>query len=175
LTPPKQRKKLTDPKTRPCLLLGYKENMNYCILLEDSRIIGTPNAEFHEVLTTPSTQTKQDVGAESDNSPRITAAVAEGSEIIGLINQLSVSIQHASVPASECYMSMAPRVQTLPRPNNDNSQERMSQLSDENSQPVAGLGDRICLPTRSDDTLGPFSDGLQDIIQRSDSTPSGDQ
>ena len=61
--PPKQRKKLTDPRTRPCILLGYEGNTNYRILLEDGRIVGTPNAEFHEVLTAPSTQTIEDVGA----------------------------------------------------------------------------------------------------------------
>jgi len=30
-------------------------------------------------------------------------------------------------------------------------------------------------PTRSDDTFGPFADDLQDIIQRNDSSPGGDQ
>jgi hypothetical protein len=57
LIPPKQRKKLTGLRTRLCLLLGYEGNINYRILLEDGRIIGTPNAEFYEVLKTPSTQT----------------------------------------------------------------------------------------------------------------------
>lgn len=46
LVPPKQRKKLIEPRTRPCILLGYEGNTNYHILLEDGRIVGTPNAEF---------------------------------------------------------------------------------------------------------------------------------
>jgi hypothetical protein len=92
MIPPKQRKKLTDSRTRPYLLLGYEGNTNYRILLEDSRIIGTPNAEFHEVLTTPSTQTRTDVGAIQDDSPRATAATAGRSETVGLLNQPSVSI-----------------------------------------------------------------------------------
>jgi hypothetical protein len=62
LIPPKQRKKLTDPRTRPYILLGYEGNTNYYILLEDSRIIGTPNAKFHKVLKTPSTQTIEGMG-----------------------------------------------------------------------------------------------------------------
>ncbi|KAJ5350210.1 hypothetical protein N7541_007937 [Penicillium brevicompactum] len=78
LIPPKQRKKLTDPRTRPCILLGYEGTTNYRILLGDGRIVGTPNAEFQEVLTTPSTQTLQDVGARQDGSPEATAAVAGG-------------------------------------------------------------------------------------------------
>jgi hypothetical protein len=35
LIPPKLRKKLTGPRTRPYILLGYEGNTNYCILLED--------------------------------------------------------------------------------------------------------------------------------------------
>ena len=73
LIPPKQRKKLTEPRTRPCVLLGYEGNTNYRILLEDGRIVGTPNAEFHEVLTAPSTQTIEDVGARRDGLPEATA------------------------------------------------------------------------------------------------------
>lgn len=46
LVPSKQRKKLTELKTRLCILLGYKGNTNYRILLEDGRIVGTLNAEF---------------------------------------------------------------------------------------------------------------------------------
>ncbi|KAJ5543823.1 hypothetical protein N7513_003404 [Penicillium frequentans] len=78
LIPPKQRRKLTEPRTRPCILLGYEGNTNYRILLEDGRIVGTPNAEFHEVLRTPSTQTIEDVGARRDGSPEATAAAAGG-------------------------------------------------------------------------------------------------
>ncbi|KAJ5829151.1 uncharacterized protein N7525_007404 [Penicillium rubens] len=78
LVPPKQRKKLTEPRTRPCILLGYEGNTNYRILLEDGRIVGSPNAEFHEVLTAPSTQTIEDVGARRDGSPEATAAAAGG-------------------------------------------------------------------------------------------------
>jgi hypothetical protein len=63
LIPPKLRKKLTGLRTRPCILLGYKGNTNYRILLEDGRIVGTPNAEFHEVLKAPSAQTREDVVA----------------------------------------------------------------------------------------------------------------
>ncbi|KAJ5283470.1 hypothetical protein N7505_001450 [Penicillium chrysogenum] len=79
LIPPKQRKKLTEPRTRPCILLGYEGNTNYRILLEDGRIVGTPNAEFYEVLTAPSIQTIEDVGARRDGSPGATAAAAGGS------------------------------------------------------------------------------------------------
>jgi hypothetical protein len=37
LIPPKQRKKVMEPRTRPCILLGYEGNTNYRILLEDGR------------------------------------------------------------------------------------------------------------------------------------------
>ncbi|KAJ9479903.1 hypothetical protein VN97_g13159, partial [Penicillium thymicola] len=48
--------------------------------------------------------------------------------------------------------------------------------SDDDSQPpVAVQGDRTLSPTRSDDTFGPFADDLQDIIQRNDSPPGGNQ
>jgi hypothetical protein len=171
LIPPKQRKKLTDPRTRPCLLLGYEGNTNYRILLEDGRIIGTPNAEFHEVLITPSTQTEQDVGAEPDDSPAVTAAAAGGSETVGLINQPSGSIRHASVPASGRQMSTTPREQRLPQMGN----EQPSQLNDENPQPVACPGDITRSPTRSEDTFGPFPDTLEDTIEESDSTVGGVQ
>ncbi|OJD12761.1 hypothetical protein AJ78_06701 [Emergomyces pasteurianus Ep9510] len=67
LVSPKQRKKLTEPRTRPCKLLGYEGNTNYRILLEDGRIVGTPNAEFHEILTNPSTQTIEVPGGTSRN------------------------------------------------------------------------------------------------------------
>jgi hypothetical protein len=63
LIPPKLRKKLTGPRIRPCILLGYKGNTNYHILLKDRQIINTPNAEFHEVLTAPSTQTIENIVA----------------------------------------------------------------------------------------------------------------
>jgi hypothetical protein len=56
--------------------LGYEGNTNYRILLEDGRIIGTPNTEFYEVLKTPSTQTIQDVGAEQQGFLVATAAAA---------------------------------------------------------------------------------------------------
>ena len=66
LIPPKLRKKLTGPKTRPCILLGYKGNTNYRILLDDGRIVGTSNADFHEVLTAPFTETRENVVAKQD-------------------------------------------------------------------------------------------------------------
>ncbi|KGQ01153.1 hypothetical protein PAAG_12191 [Paracoccidioides lutzii Pb01] len=47
LIPPKKKKKLTEPRTRPCILLGYEGNTNYHILLEDRRIIEASNAEFN--------------------------------------------------------------------------------------------------------------------------------
>jgi hypothetical protein len=176
LIPPKQRKKLTEPRTRPCILLGYEGNTNYRILLEDGRIIGTPNAEFHEVLQTPSTQTIEDVGAKQYDSPGATAAAAGGSETVGLLNQPSLSIRHASVPASGRQTSIAPQAQTMPLPSNDSMQEQTSQSSDENSQPpVAEQGDRTLSPTRSDDTFGPFSDALQVNVRGNDSPPGGDQ
>ncbi|KAI3056906.1 hypothetical protein CBS147353_11111 [Aspergillus niger] len=199
LIPPKLRKKLTGPRTRPCILLGYEGNTNYRILLEDGRIVGTPNAEFHEVLTAPSTQTREDVVARRDGLPVVTAAAAGGSETVGLINQPSVGIRQASVPASGRQLSMAPpeRAQPksrkdishiLPRSSNNNSRvltqssnedsqtPALSQSSDDDSQPpVAVQGDRTLSPTRSDDTFGPFADDLQDIVQRNDSPPGGDQ
>ena len=119
LIPPKQRKKLTEPRTRPCILLGYEGNTNYRILLEDGRIVGTPNAEFHEVLIAPSTQTIEDVGARRDGSPAVTAAAAGGSETVGLINQPLVGIRQASVPASGRQLSMAPPERALPKPRKD--------------------------------------------------------
>jgi hypothetical protein len=193
LTPPKQRKKLTESRTRPCILLGYEGNTNYRILLEDGRIVGTPNAEFHEVLTAPSTQTIENVGARRDGSPEATAAAAGGSETVGLINQPSVGIRQASVPASGRQLSMAPPERVLPksilpRSSNDNSRvltqssdedsqtPALSQSSDDDSQPpVAVQGDRTLSPTRSDDTFGPFPDDLQDIVQGNNSPPVGDQ
>ncbi|KAI2867915.1 hypothetical protein CBS76997_10738 [Aspergillus niger] len=151
LIPPKLRKKLTGPRTRPCILLGYEGNTNYRILLEDGRIVGTPNAEFHEVLEAPSTQTREDVVARRDGLPAVTAAAAGGSETLGLINQPSSSNKDSQTPAS-------------------------SQSSDEDSQPpVAVQGDRTLSPTRSDDTFGPFADDLQDIVQRNESPTGGDQ
>jgi hypothetical protein len=199
LIPPKQRKKLTDPRTRPCILLGYEGNTNYRILLGDGRIIGTPNAEFQEVLTTPSTQTMEDVGARQDGLPEATAAAAGGSETVGLINQPSVGIRQSSVPASGRQLSMAPPERalpksrndishTLPRSSNDNSRA-LTQLSDENSlisassetsdknsqPPVAEQGDRTLSPTQRDDVFGPFSDTLQENAQISDSPTDGDQ
>jgi hypothetical protein len=199
LIPPKLRKKLTGPRTRPCILLGYEGNTNYRILLEDGRIIGTPNAEFHEVLTAPSTQTIENVVARRDGLPGATAAAAGGSETVGLINQPSVGIRQASVPASGRQLSMAPPERALPksrkdishilpRSSNDNSRV-LTQSSNEDSQtpaspqssnedsqpPVAVQGDRTLSPTRSDDTFGSFPDDLQDIFQRIDSPPDGDQ
>ena len=66
MIPPKQRKKLTEPRTKPCILLSYEGNTNYRILLEDGRIIGTPNAEFYEILTAPILTDTKDVGARLD-------------------------------------------------------------------------------------------------------------
>jgi hypothetical protein len=52
----------------------------------------------------------------------------------------------------------------------------LTQSSNEDSQPhVAVQGDRALSPTRSDDTFGSFPDDLQDIFQRNDSPPGGDQ
>lgn len=175
LIPPKQRKKLLDPRTRPCLLLEYEGNTNYRILLEDGRIIGTPNAEFQEVLNTSSTQTRKNVGAVQDDSPVATAAAAGGSETVGLLNQPLVNVRHASVPASGRQMSMTPQEQRLHQSGNDSVQEQMSQLSDENSQPVAEQGDITRSSTRSEDVFGPFSDAPQDTAQESDSLTGGDQ
>lgn len=77
LIPPKQRKKLIEPRTRPCILLGYEGNINYRILLEDGRIIRTPNAEFRETRMTPSTQTIENAGARRYGLSEATAAAAE--------------------------------------------------------------------------------------------------
>ncbi|KAJ5654904.1 hypothetical protein N7490_001907 [Penicillium lividum] len=199
LIPPKQRKKLTEPRTRPCILLGYEGNTNYRILLEDGRIVGTPNAEFQEVLTAPSTQTIQNVGARRDGSPEATAAAAGGSKTVGLINQPSVSIRQASVPASGRQLSMAPPERALPKSRNDishllarssndnsrvltlssdeDSQTRVSsQPSNDDSQPpVVVQGDRTLSSTRSDDTFGPLSPAYQDSVLGIDSPPGGDQ
>lgn len=198
LIPPKQRKKLTDPRTRPCILLGYEGNTNYRILLGDGRIVGTPNAEFQEVLTTPSTQTMEDVGARQDGLLEATAAAAGGSETVGLINQPSVGIRQASVPASGYQLSMDPPERPLPKPRNDishtlprsdensrvltqpsddNSQTQASaQSSDDDSQPaVAVQGDRTLSSTRSDDTLGPLSPAYQDSVLGTDLPSGGDQ
>jgi hypothetical protein len=198
LIPPKQRKKLTDPRTRPCILLGYEGNTNYRILLGDGRIVGTPNAEFHEVLTAPSTQTIEDVGARRDGLPEATAAAAGGSETVGLINQPSVGIRQASVPASGHRVSTDPPERALPKPrndishilprsndnsrvltqpSNDNSQtQASSQSSDDDSQPaVAVQGDRTLPSTRSDDTLGPLSPAYQDSVLGTDLPTGGDQ
>jgi hypothetical protein len=46
-------------------------NTNYRIILEDGKIIGTPNTEFHEVSKTPSTQTIEDVGAKQYDWPKV--------------------------------------------------------------------------------------------------------
>ncbi|CDM26217.1 Probable transposable element [Penicillium roqueforti FM164] len=198
LIPPKQRKKLTDPRTRPCILLGYEGNTYYRILLGDGRIVGTPNAEFQEVLTTPSTQTMEDVGARQDGLLEATAAAAGGSETVGLINQPSVGIRQASVPASGYQLSMDPPERPLPKPRNDishtlprsdensrvltqpsddNSQTQASaQSSDDDSQPaVAVQGDRTLSSTRSDDTLGPLSPAYQDSVLGTDLPSGGDQ
>lgn len=52
----------------------------------------------------------------------------------------------------------------------------LTHSSDENSQPsVVVQGDRTLSPARSDDTFEPFGDDLQDITQRNDSPPGGDQ
>ena len=95
-------------------LLGYSGNTNYRILLEDWRIVGTPNAEFYEALMTPSTQTVQDVGAKRYGSPGATAAAAGGSETVGPLNQPSASIRQASVAASGRHASVVAPEQILP-------------------------------------------------------------
>ncbi|KAJ5240526.1 uncharacterized protein N7469_002117 [Penicillium citrinum] len=162
-------------KTKPCILLGYEGITNYRILPEDGRIVGTPNAEFHEVLTTPSTQTIDDVGARQDGLPEATAAAAGGSKTAGLINKPLVGIRQASVPASGRQLSTALPERALPKPrkdishtlprSNDNSRvltqpsdensqtQASSQLSDDDSQPpVAVQGDRTLSSTRKGDT-----------------------
>ena len=194
------RKKLTEPTTRPCILLGYEGNTNYRILLEDGRIVGTPIAEFYdEVLPAPSTQTIEDVGARRDGSPGATAAATGGSKTVGLINQPLIDIRQASVPASGRQLSMASPERALPKSRNDishilprssNNNSRVltqssdedsqtpvsSQSSDDDSQPfVAVQGDRTLSPTRSNDTFGPFPDDLPDVVQGNDSPPGGDQ
>jgi hypothetical protein len=176
LIPPRQRKKLVGPRTRPCLLLGYEGNTNYRILLEDGRIIGTPNAEFHEVLNTPSTQTIEDVGAKQQSLPGATAAAAGGSETVGLTNQPSASMRHASVPASGRQASLAPQGQTQPRSSDDKVQEHMPQSSNNDSQPtVTGQGERTFSPPGSDDIFGSSSPASQDSVPRIDSPSGGDQ
>ncbi|KAH7361094.1 hypothetical protein BKA66DRAFT_593253 [Pyrenochaeta sp. MPI-SDFR-AT-0127] len=180
LVSPKQRKKLTEPRTRPCILIGYEGNTNYRILLEDA----------------PSTQTLEDVGAKQYGLPEATAAAAGGSVTVGLLNQPSVSIRQASVPASGRHTSLGPRAQTTSRPSNDISEERVlsqsrnnisqaisqpsNDISEERAlsqsrnnilQPVAEEGDRTLSPLRSDDIFGPFSDGPQD----DESPSSGDR
>ncbi|EKG09467.1 Integrase catalytic core [Macrophomina phaseolina MS6] len=172
LTPPKQRKKLTEPRTKPCVLLGYEGNTNYRILLEDGRIIGTPNAEFHEVLITPSAQTMEDVGVRRDGSPEAMAAAAGGSETVGLINQPSPSNHDSQAP----IQSSDDNSQPLPRQTDDYCRgQAPSQPSDDDSQPVAEQGDRTLSPIRSDDTFGPFSDAPNGDAQRDDSLSRGDQ
>ena len=199
LIPPGQRKKLMDPRTRPCILLGSEGNTNYRILLGDGRIVGTPNAEFQEVLTAPSTQTMEDVGARQDGLPEATAAAAGGGgETVGLINQPSVGIRQASVPASGCQLSMEPPGRLLPKPRNDishllprsdnnsrvltqrsddNSQTQASfQSSDDDSQPTLAVqGDRTLSSPRNEDTLGPLSPAYQDSVLGIESPPGGDQ
>ncbi len=130
MIPPKQRKKLTEPRTRPCILLGYEGNTNYRILLEDGRIIGTPNTKFHEDLITPSIKAIEDVGAKLYSTPEATATAAGGSEMVGLSNQPLVSIRQASVPASRCQISVAPPERALQL--SDDDSQALSQLSDDN-------------------------------------------
>jgi hypothetical protein len=60
--------------------------------------------------------------------------------------------------------------------NEDSQTPASSQSSNEDSQPpVAVQGDRTFSPTLSDDTFGSFPDDSQDIFQRIDSPPGGDQ
>ncbi|KAL3246854.1 hypothetical protein ABHI18_010803 [Aspergillus niger] len=161
----------------PPIEAGYEGNTNYRILLEDGRIVGTPNPEFHEVLESPSTQTREDVVARQDGLPAVTAAAAGGSETVGLINQPSVGIRQASVPASGRQLSMAPPERALPNrvTKTRKHQRRLNRVTEDSQPPVAVQGDRTLSPTRSDDTFGPFADDLQDIIQRNESPTGGDQ
>ena len=144
LIPPKQRRKLTEPRTRPCVLLGYEGNTNYRILLEDGRIVGTPNAEFKEVLMTPSTQTEQDVGAGQCGLPEATASAAGGTMTVGPDKQPSVSIQLASVPPSGRHASMRPSEQAHLQLSNSNSRARdgsrdvISQTSTQPNDRISG-------------------------------------
>jgi hypothetical protein len=167
LIPPKQRKKLTEPRTRPCILLGYEGNANYRILLDNGRIIGTPNAEFHEILMTPSTQTMEDVGAKRYGSPEATAAAAGGSEMAMGPNQAPTNARHASVPASGRQMSI------LPQSSNNTSHIRASsQSSDDDSQPpIAEQGDQTLSPRPSEDSFV----SLSDTMEENDSLLNGDR
>lgn len=188
LVPPKQRKKLTEPRTRPCILLGYEGNTNYRILLEDGRIVGTPNAEFQEAPMTPSTQTIQDVGAKRYGLPEATAAAAGGSETVGLLNQPSVSIRPASVPASGRHTCVAAPEQAWSETSDEDSQilprvgaedsQRLPRASTKDSQvlPWAGDGDSQILPRASNDdsqTLSrPSDDDSQPVAEQGDMTLS---
>lgn len=188
LIPPKQRKKLTEPRTRPCILLGYEGNTNYRILLEDGRIVGTPNAEFQEVLMTPSTQTIQDVGAKIYGLPEAPAAAAGGSMTVGLLNQPSVSIRQASVPASGRHTSVAAPEQATPETSDEDLQilpragtkdpQALPWASNGDSQvlPRAGTEDSQILPRASDEnsqTMSQSSDNdSQPIAEQGDITLS---
>ncbi|KAJ5283279.1 hypothetical protein N7505_001259 [Penicillium chrysogenum] len=98
-----------------------------------------PNAEFHEIIQTPSTKTRENVGARQNGPPGATAAAAGESETVGLLNQPSTS-----VPASGSQLSPGPQVQLQPRSRDDNVQEQAPQSSDNSSQPtVAEQGEGI--------------------------------
>lgn len=139
------------------------------------------------------------MGARRDGLPEATAAAAGASKTVGLINQPSVSIRQASVPASGCQLSMAPPERSLPQSRNDishllprssNDNSRVLTLSsDENSQTLASSqsrnddsqplvvvqGDRTLSSTRSDDIFGPLSPAYQDSVLGIDSPSAGDQ
>lgn len=154
--------------------------------------------ELLGLLTAPSTQSIEYIGTRQDGLPEATAAAVGGSMTVGLINQPSVGVRQASVPASGHRLSMDPPEQPLPKPRNDishilprsgddsrvltqpsdgNSQtQASSQSSDDDSQPaVAVQGDRTLSPTRIDDTLGPLSPAYQDSVLGIDSLCGGGQ
>ena len=108
MIPPKQRKKLTEPRTRPCILLGYEGNVNYRILLTDGRIIGTPNAEFHEILSSDSLQSVEDMVAQSTMNPEPTTPAVGEIQAILHPEQTPLMVRQASVPASGRLIPMAP-------------------------------------------------------------------
>jgi hypothetical protein len=118
LIPPKERSSLGQEQGH-AFYYATREITNYRILLEDGRIVGTPNAECHEVLTAPSTQTIENAVARRDGVPGATAAAAGGGETAGLINQPSVGIRQASVPASGRQLSMTPSERALPKSRKD--------------------------------------------------------
>ena len=174
MIPPKQRKKLTEPRTKPCVLLGYEGNTNYRILLEDGRIIGTPNAEFSEVLmgTTPSCA--KHVGAQSDLLLEAADTAVGESEAVQYLDQTMSNTRQVSVPASGRQISMAPPEQMRPHASDDDSHGRFStSTSDDNSQVHLNASDddsEVRLSTSDDDSAAQLHVNYND----SQSSDAGD-